>query len=198
MKISLKSIKIASLGIVLAFLLGGCSSGSSDTSSGGGSSSEVSADGGSSSVTSSGDSLGTLSIYLTDAPTDEVSEVNVYITGLTVKRSGASVERFSYDIGLINLLELRNSTMLMVENKVPAGDYQFIRVELDQSRSNVIDKLTGETLPLKIPSEEIKVTGGFVVPAGGATNIVLDFDADKSLVKLGNGNWLLKPVIVKK
>ena len=198
MKISLKSIKMASLGIVLAFLLGGCSSGSSDTSSGGGSSSEVSADGGSSSVTSSGDSLGTLSIYLTDAPTDEVSEVNVYITGLTVKRSGASVERFSYDIGLINLLELRNSTMLMVENKVPAGDYQFIRVELDQSRSNVIDKLTGETLPLKIPSEEIKVTGGFVVPAGGATNIVLDFDADKSLVKLGNGNWLLKPVIVKK
>ena len=198
MKISLKSIKMASLGIVLAFLLGGCSSGSSDTSSGGGSSSEVSADGGSSSVTSSGDSLGTLSIYLTDAPTDEVSEVNVYITGLTVKRSGASVERFSYDVGLIDLLTLQNSTMLMAENKVPAGDYQFIRVELDQSRSNVIDKLTGETLPLKIPSEEIKVTGGFVVPAGGATNIVLDFDADKSLVKLGNGNWLLKPVIVKK
>jgi len=198
MKISLKSIKIASLGIVLAFLVGGCSSGSSDTSSGGGSSSEVSLDGSDSSVTSSGDPLGTLSVYLTDAPTDEVSSVNVYITGLTVKRSGASVERFSDDVGLIDLLTLQNSTMLMAENKVPAGDYQFIRVELDQSRSNVIDKSTGETLPLKIPSEEIKVTGGFDVPAGGATNIVLDFDADKSLVKLGNGNWLLKPVIVKK
>ena len=198
MKISLKSIKMASLGIILAFLVGGCSSGSSDTSSGGGSSSEVAADGSSSSVTSTGDSLGTLSIYLTDAPTDEVSEVNVYITGLKVKRSGASVERFSYDVGLIDLLTLRNSTMLMAENKVPAGDYEFIRVELDQSRSNVIDKLTGKTLPLKIPSEQIKVNGGFVVPAGGATNIVLDFDADKSLVKLGNGNWLLKPVIFKK
>ena len=192
---------MASLGIVLAFLVGGCSSGSSDTSSGGASSSEVSVDGGSSSVTSTGDSLGTLSIYLTDAPTDELSEVNVYIRGLTVKRSGASVERFSDDVGLINLLDLQNSTMLMAENKVPAGDYEFIRVELDQSLSNVIEiseKSTGKTLPLKIPSEEIKVLGGFVVPAGGATNIVLDFDADKSLVKLGNGNWLLKPVIVKK
>lgn len=67
MKISLNSIKMLSLGIVLAFLFGGCSGGSSDTSSGGGGSS----------VTSSGDPLGTLSIYLTDAPTDEVSSVNV-------------------------------------------------------------------------------------------------------------------------
>ena len=198
MKISPNSIKMVSLGIVLAFLLGGCSSGSSDTSSGGGSSSEVSLDGGNSSVTSSGDPLGTLSVYLTDAPTDEVSSVNVYITGLTVKRSGASVERFSNDVGLIDLLTLRNSSLLMAEKNVRAGDYEFIRVELDQSRSNVIDKSTGETLPLKIPSEEIKVHGGFVVPTGGATNVVLDFDADKSLVKLGNGNWLLKPVIVKK
>jgi len=188
MKISLNSIKMLSLGIVLAFLFGGCSGGSSDTSSGGGGSS----------VTSSGDPLGTLSIYLTDAPTDEVSSVNVYITGLTVKRSGASVERFSDDVGLIDLLTLRNSTLLMAARNVPAGDYEFIRIELDQSRSNVIDISTKKILPLKIPSEEIKVLGGFSVAKGGATNVVLDFDADKSLVKLGNGNWLLKPVIVKK
>jgi hypothetical protein len=196
MKISLNTIKKASLVIVLAFLLGGCSGGSSETSSGGGESSDTSLDGGSNSVTSSSDPLGTLSIYLTDAPTDEVSSVNVYITGLTIKRSGASVERFGNNVGLIDLLDLRDSTMLIAEDNVTAGDYEFIRVELDQSRSNVI--VSGEALPLKIPSEEIKVLGGFVVPTGGFTNILLDFDADKSLVKLGNGNWLLKPVIVKK
>ena len=196
MKISLNTIKKASRVIVLAFLLGGCSGGSSETSSGGGESSDTSLDGGSNSVTSSSDPLGTLSIYLTDAPTDEVSSVNVYITGLTIKRSGASVERFGNNVGLIDLLDLRDSTMLIAEDNVTAGDYEFIRVELDQSRSNVI--VSGEALPLKIPSEEIKVLGGFVVPTGGFTNILLDFDADKSLVKLGNGNWLLKPVIVKK
>ena len=188
MKISLNSIKVVLLGIVIAFLFGGCGSDSSETSSGGGGSTD----------TSSGDPLGTLSIYLTDAPTDEVSSVNVYITGLTVKRSGTSVERFSNDVGFIDLLTLRNSTLLMAEKNVTAGDYEFIRIELDQNRSNVIDKSTGETLPLKIPSEEIKVLGGFIVRPGGSTNVVLDFDADKSLVKLGNGNWLLKPVIVKK
>ena len=196
MKIILNTIKKASLVIVLAFLLGGCSGGSSETSSGGGESSDTSLDGGSNSVTSSSDPLGTLSIYLTDAPTDEVSSVNVYITGLTIKRSGASVERFGNNVGLIDLLDLRDSTMLIAEDNVTAGEYEFIRVELDQSRSNVI--VSGEALPLKIPSEEIKVLGGFVVPTGGFTNILLDFDADKSLVKLGNGNWLLKPVIVKK
>ena len=75
MKISLNSIKVVLLGIVIAFLYGGCGSDSSETSSGGGSSSEVSLDGGDSSVTSSGDPLGTLSVYLTDAPTDEVSSL---------------------------------------------------------------------------------------------------------------------------
>ena len=50
-----------------------------------------------------------------------------------------------------------------------------------------------DTLP-----HQIKVLGGFVVQADGQTDVVLDFDAEKSLVKLGNNNWLLKPVIVKK
>ena len=71
-------------------------------------------------------------------------------------------------------------------------------VQLDQARSNVVVMSTGNTEPLKIPSQEIKVLGGFVVEATGQTNVVLDFDAEKSLVKQGNNNWVLKPVIVKK
>ena len=51
------------------------------------------------------------------------------------------------------------------------------------------------TLPLRIPSQEIKILGGFRVDDDGTTTITLDFDAERSLVKLGNGEWLLKPVI---
>jgi len=148
--------------------------------------------------TSSGGSSGNLYVHLTDAPTDEVSSVNVYISGLKVKRSGAAVERISNDVGLIDLLTLTNSTKLIAVASVEPGNYDFIMVQLDQARSNVVVKSTGNTEPLKIPSQEIKVLGGFVVEATGQTNVVLDFDAEKSLVKQGNNNWLLKPVIVKK
>jgi len=178
MRNSLKSIRnIISVAFV-AFLVAGCGGGGSETSSGG--------------------TSGNLNIYLTDAPTDEVSKVNVYITGLTVKRSGASVERISDDVGLIDLLTLQNSTQLIAVANVQPGNYEFIMVELDQSRSSVVEKSSGNTLPLKIPSQEIKVLGGFAVQEDGQTDVVLDFDAEKSLVKLGNNNWLLKPVIVKK
>ena len=178
MKVHFRMMKLTIFTALLSFLLVGCGGGGSETSSGG--------------------SSGNLNIYLTDAPTDEVTSVNVYIKGLTVKRSGASVERISDDVGLIDLLTLENSTQLIAAANVEPGNYEFIMVELDQSRSNVVVKLTGSTVPLRIPSEEIKVLGGFVVDVDGQTDVVLDFDADQSLVKLGNNNWLLRPVIVKK
>jgi hypothetical protein len=178
MKINLNTIMATVFAVLVSLLLAGCGGSSSDTSSGG--------------------SSGNLNIYLTDAPTDEVSSVNVYIRGLTVKRSGASVDRISDDVGLIDLLTLENSTQLIAEANVQPGNYEFIMVELDQGRSNVVVKSSGNTVPLKIPSKEIKVLGGFVVDSEGLTEVVLDFDADKSLNKLGNDNWLLNPVIVKK
>jgi hypothetical protein len=178
MKVKLNTIIAMVFAALFSLLLVGCGGGGSDTSSGG--------------------SSGNLNIYLTDAPTDEVSSVNVYIRGLTVKGSGSPVERISDDVGLIDLLTLENSTQLIAAANVQPGNYEFIMVELDQDRSNVVLKSNGSTVPLKIPSEEIKVLGGFVVDTEGQTEVILDFDADKSLNKLGNDNWLLNPVIVKK
>ena len=40
-----------------------------------------------------------------------------------------------------------------------------------------------------------KSLGGFEVGADGVTTVILDWDADESLVLRGNGEWLLKPVI---
>ena len=159
MRISHNSITAIISAALVVILFDGCGGGGSETSSGG--------------------SSGNLNVYLTDAPTDEVSSVNVYITGLTVKRSGASVERISDDVGLIDLLTLQDSTQLIAVANVQPGNYEFIMVELDQSRSSVVEKSSGSTLPLKIPSQEIKVLGGFVVQAEGQTDVVLDFDAGK-------------------
>lgn len=139
---------------------------------------------------------GRLAVQMTDATTDLVSSVNVYVTGITVKERGRAVARIASDIGLIDVLALKGTTELLVEAGVPAGEYEFVQVDLDQERSNVVLEATGTVLPLKIPSEEIKVLGGFTVREGGTTTVTLDFQADASLQLAIDGHWMLTPVIV--
>lgn len=138
-----------------------------------------------------------LRVELTDAPTDELAAVNVYISGLTIKPTTGPVERIANDIGSIDLLTLRDTRELLVAAEVEPGDYEFIHVDLDEAGSSVVDAATNEELPLQIPSEEIKVQGGtFTVAPDVTTTVLLDFDADQSLIRRGNGEWLLTPVIL--
>lgn len=137
-----------------------------------------------------------LRVELTDAPTDELSEVHVHLSGLTLKGQGRPVERIAGDLGTFDLLTLQNTRQLLVNAGVEPGLYEFIRVDLDESRSSVVEAATGEVLPLQIASREIKVLGPFTVEEGLVTTVLLDFDADRSLVRRGDGRWLLRPVIV--
>lgn len=140
---------------------------------------------------------GRLEVRLTDAPIDEVAEVNVFVTGLTVKRTGFPVERIATGIGLVDLLTLQGTTLELVNLGVAAGDYEFVQIELDQEQSHLVLLDGGEIVPIRIASEEIKVLGGFNVPVGGDVVVVLDFDAGASLRKLGNGDWLMTPIVTQ-
>ncbi len=173
-------------------------SGSNGSSSGEGSSGGNGSSGGGS--TTEGGSAptaesGQLEIAMRDAPIDEISELWVYITGLKVKPDGEPVLRVPANSGLYNLLALQDGvTADLVEAEVPAGAYQFIEVLLDEDESYVVDAATGERLPLQIPSEKAKVNGGtFEVHGDGATFVLFDFDAERSLKRKGNGDWMLKP-----
>ena len=137
---------------------------------------------------------GRLSIRMTDAPIQEVTEVNVYIEGLKVKRVDEPEQRIAVDIGLVDLLTLQNTSMLLATVGAEPAEYEFIMVELDQERSHLL--LGSTQVGLKIPSETIKVLGGFEVTEEMTTIVTLDFDAQQSLKQLGNGDWLMTPVIV--
>jgi hypothetical protein len=138
---------------------------------------------------------GTLAVRMTDAPVADATAIRVHIVGLTVKRSGAPVERIANDIGTVDLLALENTSMLLATADVAAGQYEFIRVELSEAGSSIVEAGSGEVHPLSIASDEIKVNGGFTVHANGTTDVLLDFDARASLRHLGNDRWLLTPVI---
>ena len=140
--------------------------------------------------------MGMLAVDLKDAPIDEVAELNVYIVGLTVKPAEGPVVRIAEDVGLVDLLQLQSTTQLLVLTPIEPGPYTFIRVDLDQEQSSVVE-VGGAVRPLQIASQEIKVNGGFEVLPADQTRLTLDFDAAQSLQKKGNGDWLLVPVIIQ-
>jgi len=137
-----------------------------------------------------------LTVMLTDAPLEEVQQVNVFFTGVTVKPFGKSVEHLDLQLATnpVDLLTLDHQVVALAAGAVDPGDYEFIQVEIDPARSGVV--VDGAAKPLSVPSKEVKILGTFTVGENG-TDLTLDFDASKSLLPLGNGGWLLKPVIVK-
>ena len=114
-----------------------------------------------------------------------------------------------------NLLNLVNGvTEAIGSNEFGEGEYNQIRLiigdtpELENNllgdphpEANYVILNDGDNTikPLKIPSgfqTGIKLVHPFVVEAGKIIELVLDFDADRSVVKAGNsGKYILKPTI---
>jgi hypothetical protein len=138
-----------------------------------------------------------LRLLLTDAPIDDVEEVNIYFTNVTVKPVGRPPEDLDLQLTAnpVDLLTLENRVTAFAAGAVPPGSYEFIHINIDQRRSNLVE--AGVQKSLRVPSEEIKILGGFEVGDDQMTTLTLDFDARASLIRLGNGDWLLRPVVVK-
>ena len=137
-----------------------------------------------------------LVVQLTDDHTDDVEQVNLYFTGVTANPASGPPETMALVLSENpqELLRLRDTVIPLAMATVEPGDYESLRINLDEERSNIVEG--GGTFPIRIPSEEIKILGGFSVRDDRTTSVTLDFDAERSLIRLGNGEWLLKPIIV--
>jgi hypothetical protein len=155
---------------------------------------------------------GTISLNLTDAPTDAENVAGVYvtITGVEYRVDGSSWQPFEGfgDAYTVNLLDLTDGkTALLGDFNVEAGNYDGLRFKLDASENggNVTNAATyieftdGSKQPLFVPSgtqSGYKAKGSFTVPVNGSVFITADFDVRKSVVEAGaSGKYLLKPTI---
>lgn len=161
---------------------------------------------------------GVLGVSLTDAPACGYDEVNVTVSRVRIHQSDSANESGGgwTDITLnpprkINLLNLNDPTQpnlaldSLGETSLPAGHYTQLRLVLDrnngQSLANSIvlsADLTKTPIPLETPSgiqSGIKLIHQFDVGSGQRVDLLLDFDACKSIVQTGNGTYKLKPVI---
>ncbi|KFC71983.1 DUF4382 domain-containing protein [Massilia sp. LC238] len=150
--------------------------------------------------------LGTLAVSMTDAPACGFDAVNVTVSKVRVHRSeGASeLDTGWTDISLnpakkINLLNLSNGVLeALGQTSLEAGRYTQLRLVLDSNGNTVVPSAGKTEQPLETPSgiqSGIKLVGNVEVTAGQKTDVVLDFDACKSVLTRGKGSYALKPVV---
>lgn len=166
--------------------------------------------GGSSSTTGAG----TLRVALTDAPACGYDEVNVTVEKVRVHQSSTADDSDSgwSEVVLnparkVNLLDLTNGVLEELgQTELPAGSYTQLRLQLASNagatppaNSLVLTGGDGSEIALDTPSAQqsgLKMNLNLTVQPNELADVVLDFDACKSVVKRGNsGRYNLKPVV---
>lgn len=85
---------------------------------------------------------------------------------------------------------------LLASQDIPAGKLQEIRLVLNETGNTVvIDNVAYDLTTPSAQSSGLKLKMDADLSSGSQYTILLDFDAAKSVVKTGNGKYILKPVI---
>ena len=155
---------------------------------------------------------GTLRVSLTDAPACggydavyvTVSKVRVHTSASAGETEGGWSDIDVVPAKRVDLVTLANGVLLELgQTALPAGKYQQIRLVLADNATtpmaNAVLPTGGAQVELDTPSAQrsgIKLQANVDVPAGQTVDVVLDFDACRSVVTRGNsGRFNLKPVI---
>ena len=164
-------------------------------------------------------SKGTLKIYLTDAlekngANDTYNAILISISRIEahfveadekqqdIEDAGGKSKKGNWQVIAewdegyeVDLIELEGKSILLASELLLSGKYTQLRVFL---KAQAIIIVNGEEHDLDIPSVEqtgIKLIHPFEIIPGQITELTLDFDAQKSIIKTGNGEYKLKPVI---
>lgn len=162
---------------------------------GGGSGSATNDDPGTPAPTSN---VGTVGLFLTDKPSDDMSEINLDVTeAILIGESG----QHTLFVGSkrINLLDLTNFSEPISFGEVPAGVYTKIRMHIDNLE--LVVKGTGDKIYPKLPANgkiDLLDSNGFAIFPGRTALIEIDMDANKSIhiVQAGNSSkYQFRPVV---
>jgi hypothetical protein len=170
-------------------------------------------------------STGSLSVSVTDAPAPDDAKVCLHFTGITLHHSdgerisipfdpstyvdatGTCIDNVPSDApppadpanNAVNLSSLQGvlNVALADSIEVKAGSYNWIRLDVDESLSYVMDS-SGQN-DLSCPSCDgeqsgLKLNRGITVPAGGVAEFMIDIDLAKSLNKNPSG-YKLRPTL---
>ncbi len=140
-----------------------------------------------------------MEVRMTDAPGD-YAEVNVDIKSVQVHKDAGDNNWITLDEihpGVYNLLDFANGRdTLLASANLPAGRISQIRLILGENNS--LKLKNGTVTALKTPSGQssgVKLQLNADLEQDVTYVVLLDFDAAKSVVAKGNGQYNLKPVV---
>lgn len=145
-------------------------------------------------------SEGMIKIYLTDVPT-VYDSVNIVVSEVLVHKADTSDTAgewivLSESTRVFNLLDLANGAMAVLDSgSLDAGHYTQIRLLITDGSCVVVD---GQRYDLEIPSgyqTGVKLVHQFTIEENKLYELILDFDAERSIVHTGSDRYLLKPTI---
>lgn len=153
---------------------------------------------------------GRLKIYLTDLSeknkTDDsetyvainltIYKIQIHLAGEDEEDEGEWVELILNEPTECNLIELKDESILLSEDELTPGKYTQIRLFVTDAS---LDIELGEIgVPVEIPSADQtgrKLIHPFEIIAGETIELTIDFDAEESIIKTGDGSYKLNPVI---
>ena len=155
-----------------------------------------------------------IEVYLTDAPGD-FDKVPVTITGVSIGDSGSQrkdadteasetaeetpdTEQFEWfplvtETQTHDLLALRDSQRRLGDGQIPSKHYDSIRLSIGDAK--VVVDGSESSLDIRDDGQPgFLMSGGFDVESGEDYRLVIDFDADESIVRDDN-SYVMDPVV---
>jgi len=144
-----------------------------------------------------------------------ISKIEAHITGDDEVTEGEWSElELKNGEAIFDLIELKNEglSVLLSEVELEPGKYTQIRlfvtdasilveteeIKEDSKLIEVTAEVPSDAIDVEIPSvyqTGLKLIHPFEINDGETTELTIDFDAEKSIIKTGNGEYKLKPVI---
>ncbi len=144
--------------------------------------------------------MGSIEIRVTDAP-GNVTAIEVTVSEVEVHKEVAGEgEWTSLTItgpNPFDLIKVRDKEQELVTQDIDTARYTQIRMTVEMVEVTYLENGDGEakTVEATIPSGKLKFVRPFDVVEGGTTTLIIDFDADKSVVFAGADKVIFKPVV---
>ncbi len=136
-----------------------------------------------------------IDVRMTDASAT-YDAVNIDLQGVEITGSNGTAVLMDVNAGIYNLLNFSNGVdTLLATGGLEVSEISQIRLILGPNSTIVVD---GTSYPLSTPSADqsgLKLQVHQALEAGVLYTVLLDFDANKSVVVTGNNTYKLKPVI---
>jgi hypothetical protein len=132
-------------------------------------------------------------VLLADAPAPQITSLTV-----TIDRVEAGIDGVWTPIATtpqrFDLLDLVKNEAILASTVLPAGHYTQIR--LFPSSATVTDATGPHSVQMPSAAQTgLKLNVDYDIGPNQVTSILLDFNVNRSLVRQGNGQYSLKPVI---